>query len=137
MSDSTIKLYIGLLFIELIKHSDKVESKQEQTSHHRLVVDALKYIEANYRHASLYELSNQLHQPHYLLSKMIKKATSHTFIELLQERRLSKARELLETSHLPVTAIVEKVGYDNMSYFYRIFKQKYGQTPRKYRENNS
>ncbi|WP_370576396.1 AraC family transcriptional regulator [Neobacillus niacini] len=26
--------------------------------------------------------------------------------------------------------IVEQVGYDNISYFYRIFKEKYGQTPK-------
>nr|WP_274521051.1 AraC family transcriptional regulator [Neobacillus niacini] len=26
--------------------------------------------------------------------------------------------------------MVEQVGYDNISYFYRIFKEKYGQTPK-------
>jgi len=31
--------------------------------------------------------------------------------------------------------IVNQVGYDNVSYFYRIFSKRYGMTPKKYRES--
>jgi YesN/AraC family two-component response regulator len=65
---------------------------------------------------------------------MIKKATNFTFKELLQEKRLNKAKELLDRSQIPITEIVEEVGYDNISYFYRIFKNKYGKTPKQFRE---
>ncbi|WP_088102331.1 AraC family transcriptional regulator [Halalkalibacter urbisdiaboli] len=135
MSESTIKLYMGLLVVELIKHSDKVEQTKTQSLKHMLVIESLKYIHSNYQEASLYELAKNVNQPHYLLSKIIKSATNHTFKELLQERRLLKAKELLESSEVAISAIVEQVGYDNISYFYRIFKEKYGQTPKKYREN--
>ncbi|WP_100407091.1 AraC family transcriptional regulator [Bacillus solitudinis] len=135
MSESTIKLYIGLLVVELIKHSDKVEQTKDQSMKHMLVIESLKYIYSNYQKASLYELSEHLNQPHYLVSKMIKLATRHTFKELLQERRLLIAKELLETSSVPISSIVEEIGYDNISYFYRIFKEKYGKTPKKYRES--
>jgi YesN/AraC family two-component response regulator len=122
LSDSTIKLYMGLFLIELIKHSDKVEHKEENSSLQYLIV------------ASLYDLAEKLNQTHYSLSKLIKKATNFTFKELLQEKRLSKAKELLDCSHIPITEIVEEVGYDNISYFYRIFKNKYGKTPKQFRE---
>jgi YesN/AraC family two-component response regulator len=36
---------------------------------------------------------------------------------------------------LPIASIVEQVGYDNISYFYRIFKGKFGQTPKEFRAN--
>ncbi|WHY02860.1 helix-turn-helix domain-containing protein [Neobacillus sp. DY30] len=134
-SESAIKLYMGLLMIELIKNSDKVERKEEASITHYLVVESLKYIEEHYKEASLYELSEQLKQSHYGLSKTIKKATSRTFKDLLQERRLDKAKELLEGSDLPIALIVEQVGYDNISYFYRIFKEKYGRTPKEFRMN--
>lgn len=135
-SESTIKLYMGLFMIELIKNSDLVERKADASIHHFLVVESLKYIEENFKEASLYELADRLKQSHYSLSKTIKKATSHTFKDLLQERRLLKAKELLEGTDLPIGVIVEQVGYDNISYFYRIFKGKFGQTPKEYRELN-
>ena len=135
-SESSIKLYMGLFMIELIKNSDKVERKEEASIKHYLIVESLKYIEEQFKDASLYELANRLKQSHYGLSKTIKKATSHTFKELLQERRLVKAKELLEGTDMSIASIVEQVGYDNISYFYRIFKGKYGQTPKDYRRES-
>jgi AraC-like DNA-binding protein/mannose-6-phosphate isomerase-like protein (cupin superfamily) len=134
-SESAIKLYMGLFMIELIKNSDRVERKEEASITHYLVVESLKYIEEHYKEASLYELAEQLNQSHYGLSKTIKKATSRTFKDLLQERRLGKAKEMLEGTDLPIASIVEQVGYDNISYFYRIFKEKFGQTPKEFRSN--
>ncbi|QIZ07561.1 AraC family transcriptional regulator [Priestia megaterium] len=136
-SDSTIKLYMGLFMIELIKNSDRVERKEEASINHYLVVESLKYIEEQFKDASLYELAVRLKQSHYGLSKTIKKATSHTFKELLQERRLVKAKELLEGTDMAIASIVEQVGYDNISYFYRIFKGKYGLTPKDYRRRGT
>lgn len=132
-SESTIKLYMGLLMIELIKNSEKVERKEEASVNHFLVVQSLKYIEEHFKDASLYDLAEKLKQSHYGLSKLIKKSTSFTFKELLQERRLEMAKELLEGTSIPISEIVEQVGYDNISYFYRIFKGKYGMTPKEYR----
>ncbi|MEH7155827.1 helix-turn-helix domain-containing protein [Neobacillus drentensis] len=133
-SESTIKLYMGLFLIELIKNSDRVERKEEASINHYLVVESLKYIEKQFKDASLYELADRLKQSHYGLSKTIKKGTSHTFKELLQERRLVKAKELLEGTDMAIASIVEQVGYDNISYFYRIFKGKYGLTPKEFRK---
>ncbi|WP_338079448.1 AraC family transcriptional regulator [Aquibacillus halophilus] len=134
LSESTVKLYMGLLMIELIKHSDKIEKQDHSFIQHQLIMESLKYIEEHFKDASLYELAGQLNQPHYWLSKNIKKVTSRTFKELLQEKRLREAKDLLRSTDISITSIVEQVGYDNISYFYRIFKTKYGLTPKKYRE---
>jgi len=134
LSESTIKLYMGLFMIELIKHADKVEQKKDSSLQHFLVVESLKYIDQHFPNASLYELAEKLNQSHYGLSKHIKKATNYTFKELLQEKRLSKAKELLESTDLPISSVIEQVGYDNISYFYRIFKSKYGRTPKEWRD---
>jgi YesN/AraC family two-component response regulator len=134
LSESTIKLYMGLLLIELIKHVDKVQHKEENASLQYLMVESLKYIDEHYQTASLYELAEKLNQTHYSLSKRIKKATNYNFKELLQEKRLTKVKELLDHTEMPITQVIEEVGYDNISYFYRIFKNKYGVTPKPYRE---
>nr|WP_279663743.1 AraC family transcriptional regulator [Ectobacillus ponti] len=134
-SESAIKLYMGLFMIELIKHTDKLQHQGELSRRHTLVVETFQYIEEHFREASLSELARQLNQTHYGLSKQIKKATGHTFKELLQEKRLDKAKELLEGTNLPIASVAEQTGYDNISYFYRIFKSKYGQTPKELRDH--
>ncbi|MBU8589005.1 AraC family transcriptional regulator [Priestia megaterium] len=135
MSESTIKLYMGLLMVELIKHADKAEHTEDYPVQHYLIVESLKYIDEHFQSASLYELASKLNQPDYALSKEIKKATNYTFKELLQEKRLIKAKELLESTDIPIALVIDQVGYDNVSYFYRIFKNKYNQTPKQFREH--
>ncbi|MGF9846624.1 AraC family transcriptional regulator [Priestia megaterium] len=135
MSESTIKLYMGLLMVELIKHADKAEHTEDYPVQHYLIVESLKYIDEHFQSASLYELASKLNQPDYALSKEIKKATNYTFKELLQEKRLIKAKELLESTDIPIASVIDQVGYENVSYFYRIFKNKYNQTPKQFREH--
>ncbi|MEK4906351.1 AraC family transcriptional regulator [Niallia circulans] len=133
LSESTMKLYMGLLMIELIKNTDKIQQNEGVTQDQYVVIEALTYIEEHYQLGTLNELAGHLHQSTSSLSKNIKKATGYTFKELLQEKRLSEAKNLLETTDLPIKRIIEEVGYDNISYFYRIFKEKYGMTPKAFR----
>lgn len=133
LSESSIKLYTGLLLIELIRHSDKLRQPSDNPLNHYIVVETMKYIDEHYQDASLNELAERLKQPNYSLSKQIKQATSVTFKELLQEKRLERANELLMKTDLPITEIAEMVGYDNISYFYRIFRNKFHMTPKQLR----
>ena len=50
-----------------------------------------------------------------------------TFKELLQEKRLNKAKQLLNETDFSVVEIILLVG-ENLMYFYKIFKEKYGYT---------
>ena len=70
------------------------------------------------------------------LSKMIKKNTGFNFKELLQRKRLNKAVELMCETDLPVSDIIAAVGYENGSYFHRVFKERYHMTPRAFRIAN-
>ena len=51
------------------------------------IVKILRYIEENYRSASLTEIADSLHYDLYWLSREIKHRTGKTFMELLQEKR--------------------------------------------------
>jgi len=134
LAESKMKLYMGLLLIELVKNTDKITKNLLSSSQHFIVVESLKYIEEHYKNGTLQELAEQLMQSSSSLSKNIKKATGFTFKDLMQEKRLMKAKELLETTNFPVRSVVEEVGYDNISYFYRIFKEKYKKTPKELRK---
>jgi AraC-like DNA-binding protein len=56
------------------------------------------------------------------------------FKELLQLRKLQQAAYLLDNSTLSVDRILESIGYENSSYFYRCFRAKYSCSPKEYRK---
>ena len=66
----------------------------------------------------------------HMLSKMIRKNTGFNFKELLQRKRLNKSVELMCETDLPISDIIAAVGYENGSYFHRVFKERYHTTPR-------
>lgn len=123
---------MGLLFLQLMNCMDKIETDESGTPR-KLVIAVLSYIETRYRDGELSELADKLHYDVYWLSKEIKKRTGKTYTELVQTKRLSQAAYLLNTTTRSVMEIAMAVGYDNISYFHRIFQKKYGMTPRKYR----
>ena len=79
---------------------------------------------------SISELS---HLPTYQVSRMLKKRTGKNFKELLQLRRLQQAAYLLQNTTLSIDKIIVHIGYENSSYFYRVFREKYGCSPSEYR----
>lgn len=134
MSITTIKLLVGLLIVELLKNPSKIEVYSEDNYDNLMILEVLKYIDNNYATATLFEISEILKQPHYKISKLVKKHTNMTFKELLQEKRLNKAKQLLNETDISVVEIISLVGYENLTYFYKIFKEKYGYTPKKYKD---
>ena len=121
---------MGLLFMQLLNHTDKLfhESREDAA-----IMDIFRYIEENYRDGSLSEAAKLLHYDFYWLSHEIKNRTGKTYTEHLQEKRLSQAAFLLKNTTLSVEEIAIAVGYENKSYFHRIFGEKFDTTPKKYR----
>ena len=126
---------MGLLFLQLMNHMDKLET-DTKNGQQKLIISVLSYIETHYRDGELSQLAEQLHYDIYWLSKEIKKRTGKTYTELVQAKRLNQAAYLLTTTTQSVMEIALAVGYDNISYFHRIFQNRFCMTPRKYRVDN-
>lgn len=123
---------MGLLFQQLTRHTDRLEAGRGDFDRDA-VLSSLRYVEARYRDGELTELAGQLGCDVYWLSRLIKRRTGRNFTQLMQEKRLAQAEYLLESTDLPVAEISAGVGYDNTSYFYRLFESKYGLSPAKWR----
>ena len=121
---------MGLLFMQLLNHTDTLSYESRED---RAIMDIFRYIEENYRDGSLSEAARILHYDFFWLSHEIKNRTGKTYTEHLQEKRLSQATFLLRTTSLSVEEIAVAVGYQNKSYFHRIFAEKHGTSPKKYR----
>ena len=70
--------------------------------------------------------------PNYL-AHLLKKHTGQTLTELVTERRMERARELLAHTDMRVAEIARAVGFDDEAYFARRFRQWYDVSPREFR----
>ena len=127
---------MGLIFLYLLDSVQYAEMRVSNQYENMISMTTLDYIEQNYKTATLTELCVRLHLPMHVLSKMIKKNTGFNFKELLQRKRMNKAIELMCETELPISDIIAAVGYENGSYFHRVFREKYHVTPRAFREIN-
>ena len=127
---------MGLIFLYLLDSVQYAEMRVPNQYENRIAMTTLDYIEQSYKTATLTELCVKLHLPMHVLSKMIKKNTGFNFKELLQRKRMNKAIELMCETELPISDIIAAVGYENGSYFHRVFREKYHVTPRAFREIN-
>ncbi len=94
------------------------------------------YMRDNYpKNITLEEVARLAGMTEVSFSRFIKKRTGKTFIESLNEIRLGHAsRLLIDTTHT-IAEVAYKCGFNNLSYFNRIFKQKNGSTPKEFRQN--
>ncbi len=127
------KTTMGLLFLQLLNYTDRLtldNTSEEET------VKLFKYIEENYKNGSLTEIAHILNYDIYHLSREINRKFGKNFTELMQDKRLSQAAFLLKTTSLKVSEIANSVGYENISYFHRIFNKKFSVSPREFRLAN-
>ena len=92
-----------------------------------------EYIHDHYYNCSLSDLRNEFHYNHDYFNKLIRKYTGQTYTAYLHKIRLEKAADLLIATDWPVSRIIETIGYNNKSYFYKIFTANHGITPNEYR----
>lgn len=126
-----LQMTMGLLFAQLMNHT---ESLHFDSGDDAVLIGVLRRIEDHYRDASLSQLASELPYELTALSRLIKQKTGKTFTELLQEKRLSQAAWLLRNTNQKVDEIGHSVGYENLSYFHRLFAARFGTTAKKFRD---
>lgn len=132
---SVNQVTMGLVFLHLIHHTDRIHSN-DQSYNQQLIFQVLRYIDENYRDGELTQLAALMGYDVPWLSRTIKRLLGYTYKELVQQKRLNQAVFLLQSTRLPIADISVAVGYDNTSYFHRIFRKSYHMSPKEYRENN-
>lgn len=136
-SDEVINSYMVIIFYELLK----VFQKQSNFENYDLlkntkITDIILYIQNNCKDATLASVAEHFHfHPNYLNS-IIKKFQGNNFTSVLQDAKLKKASFLLKNSNIPVIEVARSIGYENTSFFYKLFKDYYGCNPTEYRKNH-
>lgn len=134
----TINQYsMGLVFLYLINHMNRLTQNSSQNYHDVILHTTAQYLNSHYKTATLGELAGQLHHSLPSLSKLIRQSTGFTFQDLLIQKRMQNASLLLLDTDLSIEEIASNIGYENYSYFYRLFKKFYGMTPNQFRRTQT
>ncbi len=101
----------------------------------REVLTVQKYIKEHYSaDLSLETLSSLVYLTPDYLSRLFKKDTGKSLSQYTRQVRMEKAIELLYTTNKKVVDISAEVGYPNYSYFCQSFREYFGKSPERYRQ---
>ncbi|GAA0182734.1 PocR ligand-binding domain-containing protein [Clostridium sediminicola] len=108
------------------------DSKNSQT-----IKKAINYINKNYmNNISLDKVSSYVHLNSSYFSTMFKKELGMSFTNYLNKVRIENSKALLSDLNYTILDIAIIVGFDDQSYYSRVFKKLTGKTPKEYRNNS-
>ena len=85
---------------------------------------------------SLEELARRFYISKSYLSRIFREVTSFTVNEYKNVSRIKKSQQLLLHSDCSITEVSDLLGFENLTYYERVFKKYTGTTPLKYRKEN-
>jgi len=92
-----------------------------------------EFIDNNYNNKiCVTNLANIAHVSTYYFCRIFKQMTGKTITEYINEVRLKKSIELLKIGNMNITEIAIICGFNDVNYFSRLFKKKYGVSPTKF-----
>ena len=115
---------------------DFVENNQQTTSDSIKsgIQKAVVYIEEHFEeNLSLSSLSAQFHVESSYFSKMFRKETGENLMLYICKKRMEKAVEYMKNSERSLTEIAFMVGYDDYTYFNKVFRKMMNISPREFR----
>lgn len=109
-------------------------NERKENSDFHLFEMAKEYIRNNYdSNITLEELAHKMGFSPSYFSQLFKIKTGKSFVQYKNEIRLNKAKEMLFQSGKSITEVAIDVGYNDLTYFIRVFKNFTGLTPNEYK----
>ncbi|OBZ13118.1 response regulator [Bacillus sp. FJAT-26390] len=95
------------------------------------------YMEKHYSEpVTLEQLARVFFVSKEYLSKMFKQEFGRNVTDYMLHLRMVKAKEWLQDESIPIKAIAEMAGYEDITYFYRVFKKHFGIAPGEMRKSS-
>lgn len=101
-----------------------------------IIHKAIQYIQSNYsQKITLVNVAQSVFLSPAYFSKIFKEEMGCSFREYLNSYRIEKSMVMLVNENIKASTIAYAVGFDDQSYFTKVFKKIVGITPNQYREN--
>ena len=121
--------YLNAFMILLSRNTSLNSNEVIKSKTPNLVLYMLKEISKDSKNVSLNLLAQKTNYNRSYLGSLFKKQTGRSFSYALTEQRLLVAYDLLSTTNLPISEIIEKIGISNKTFFYKKFEEKFNVKP--------
>ena len=130
--------HLMLASLELVKRMTDGGKDPVETGEGSLFRRVARYIDSRYAEdVTIEQLVREFYVSPYHLSHMFREKTGYSLKQYLLRRRLGEAQMRLATTQDSIQAIAEAIGFEDASYFSRIFSKYIGMTPSEYRKNRT
>lgn len=108
--------------------------KHTNVKNHQIVSQIKKFISNNYfKNLTLEDIAESVFLSPYYISRVFKEDQGITIMDYATKVRLEEAKKLLHNPRYNIDDIAEKVGYNDPSYFSKVFRRKEGMSPSQFR----
>lgn len=139
VAEQLIKIYLTEVLLKLYRqedtalscniHSEIIKAKSENI----ILRKCMDYISEHINEKLFIEqISQCIPVSSSYLNRLFKRHTGFPVIDYVNNMKLDKAKEMIRASELNMTEISESLGFSSIHYFSRIFKKKFGISPRIY-----
>jgi AraC-like DNA-binding protein len=123
-----------LVISELVNIFGHEMNKKMDTPSQFSIIPVLKYIETNFKSSTLENTAQFFNiNPNYLTT-LLKQHTGYSYKELILQQKMKATQKLLINTDMPIKEIAHAVGYDNLTFFYKKFKEHFHCLPKEYRD---
>lgn len=135
LSDEIAESVIKLIFCNIFNSHSSFEKTNITTSGENYLIKIDDIINDFQSDVTLQSLANALHLSTKQTTRILQKNYKKKLSEIMTEKRLSVAAELLLRTDKTISEIVEYVNFPSERYFYSKFKKTFGCTPKTYQKN--
>jgi YesN/AraC family two-component response regulator len=129
-------LFELLLFIYRKQDSNFSPASKEVNLVHKKIFEIVDYINLHYNEQqTIQQISKRFYISPSYFCKTFRENTGFTFTEYLNNVRIKEGCTLLTHGNDKVATIAQKVGFESLTHFGRMFKEITGMSPLKYRQN--
>jgi len=133
-----IRNYIIQLLITGFRSVDSSSKSHIEQKNSHIVNYICEYIKKNYStHLSVQDLADMVYLNRDYLGRIFRKHTGKTISEMIQEIRIERACAMLINTTRTNGDIAAACGFDDMKFFYKVFKKQMGVLPKEYRKHHA
>jgi AraC family transcriptional regulator, L-rhamnose operon transcriptional activator RhaR len=128
------KIYNGLMELLLFFYCEEYRTYNESTKTENYMQEVLAIIHSDYHHPlRVKDMAAKMGIGERQFQRIFHMQTNMTFKDYLQGVRINNASRLLVNTNRKVIDIAASVGYQDLQYFNKLFKEKNGMSPSEYR----
>ena len=111
----------------------QISAKEDKSG---IISEIKNIVELDYRRdIGLDYVAEKVNLSSTYVSYLFKKETGQTLVKYITDKKMDRAKKMLGDRNLKIMQVAKSCGYENQSYFNKLFKNYFGVTPKQYREN--